>query len=75
MKSLCVALKSIEVVEKFVHAVSHIEGEVLLSDGEYVINVKSIMGIFSLCLSNNLNLEIKNWKEEYIALLEEYLSE
>lgn len=53
---------------------SRIEGDVLLCVGKYVIDAKSIMGIFSLELSKPLRLEIENWKEEYRATLEKYLN-
>ena len=50
-----------------------IEGEVLLYGGRYIVDAKSIMGIFSLDLSKPLRLEIKEWKEEYMPLLEKYV--
>ena len=52
---------------------SKIEGNVLLCVGKYVIDAKSIMGIFSLELSKPLRLEIENWKEEYVEILGKYL--
>ena len=51
-----------------------IEGDVFLSTGRYIINAKSIIGIFSIDLSKKLELEIESWKEEYRILLEKYLS-
>ena len=41
----------------------------ILSVGKYVIDAKSIMGIFSLDLSNPLQLGIENWKEEYAPIV------
>ena len=52
---------------------SKIEGDVLLCVGKYVIDAKSIMGIFSLELSKPLRLEIENCKEEYVEILGKYL--
>lgn len=75
MKSLCISLNSVEKVKKFVNDVSKVEGETFLCAGRYVIDAKSIMGIFSLDLSKPLELKIEEWKEEYAALLKQYLIE
>lgn len=73
MKLLCVSLNSIEKVKRFVNDMVKIEGGTFLSSGRYVIDAKSIMGIFSLDLSKPLNLKIEEWKEEYAELLNRYL--
>ncbi|MCI9202106.1 MAG: HPr family phosphocarrier protein [Lachnospiraceae bacterium] len=52
---------------------SQMDGDVLLCVGKYIIDAKSIMGIFSLDLSNPLQLEIEDWKEEYTPIVEKYL--
>ena len=54
-------LRSVDKVKAFVDDMSQIKGDVLL------------MGIFSLDLSNPLQLEIEDWKEEYVAVVEKYL--
>lgn len=66
-------LQSVDKVKDFVNAVGQIEGDVLLLAGKYVIDAKSIMGIFSLDLSNPLQLQIEDWKEEYASVIEKYL--
>lgn len=66
MRSFSVSLNSIDKVKEFVREVSNIEGDVLLSSGRYIIDAKSIMGIFSLDLSKPITLEVEDWKEEYI---------
>lgn len=73
MKLLCISLNSIEKVKRFVNDMVKIEGDTFLSSGRYVIDAKSIMGIFSLDLSKPLNLKIEEWKEEYAELLNRYL--
>ena len=50
-----------------------IEGEVTISCGRYIINAKSIMGIFSLDLTKSLILEIEEWKDQYETLLKKYM--
>lgn len=72
-KSFEIVLDSVDKVKAFVSDMSKIEGDVFLCVGRYVIDAKSIMGIFSLELSKPLWLEIEDWKEEYAAVIERYL--
>ena len=74
-KSFEILLGSVDKIKAFVNDMSKIEGDVLLRVGKYVIDAKSIMGIFSLELSKPLQLEIENWKEEYVAILGRYLNQ
>ncbi|MDO5391355.1 MAG: HPr family phosphocarrier protein [Eubacteriales bacterium] len=68
-------LHSVKDVTEFVNEISKVEGAATIYAGRYIINAKSIMGIFSLDLSEPLKLEIENWKEEYAPRLEKYLAE
>ncbi|MCL2838070.1 MAG: HPr family phosphocarrier protein [Oscillospiraceae bacterium] len=58
MKTLEVTLGSINDVKDFVNAVSKYEHDVDLTSGRYVVDAKSIMGIFSLDLSKPIKVEI-----------------
>ena len=60
MKTLEVTLGSINDVKDFVNAVTKYSFDVDLSSGRYMVDAKSIMGIFSLDLSKNLQLNIHN---------------
>ena len=73
-RSFEILLGSVDKVKAFVNDMSRIEGDAFLCVGKYVIDAKSIMGIFSLELSKPLRLEIENWKEDYMATLEKYLN-
>lgn len=73
VKTFPVRLQSTDQVKEFVGDMSRMEGDVLLLAGKYVIDAKSIMGIFSLDLSNPLQLQIENWKDEYAPVIEKYL--
>lgn len=69
-----ISFNSISQVKEFVNDMSGIAGDVFISSGKYVIDAKSIMGIFSLDLLKPLKLEIVEWKEEYGAVIGKYLS-
>lgn len=58
MKTFQILLSSINDVKNFVNTVSKYDCEIDLTSGRYVVDAKSIMGIFSLDLSKPIKLEI-----------------
>ena len=58
MKALNVLFKSINDVKDFVNIVNKYDFDVDLASGRYVVDAKSIMGIFSLDLSKPIKVEV-----------------
>ena len=58
MKTVKISLNSIDKVKAFVNEVTKFDAEFDLVSGRYVIDAKSIMGIFSLDLSKPIDLNI-----------------
>ena len=58
MKTVSISLKSIDKVKAFVNDISKYDFDFDLVSGRYVIDAKSIMGIFSLDLSKPINLNV-----------------
>jgi phosphocarrier protein HPr len=58
MKTVKISLNSIDKVKAFVNEVTKYDAEFDLVSGRYVIDAKSIMGIFSLDLSKPIDLNI-----------------
>ena len=58
MKTVKVSLNSIDTVKSFVNVVTKYDSDFDLVSGRYVIDAKSIMGIFSLDLSKPIDLNI-----------------
>lgn len=58
MKTLNVKLDTIDKVKDFVNLINTFDGDYDLVSERYVIDAKSIMGIFSLDISNTLRLDI-----------------
>ncbi|MBR6322261.1 MAG: HPr family phosphocarrier protein [Lachnospiraceae bacterium] len=58
MKSVQISLNSIDKVKSFVNDLAKFDADFDLVSGRYVIDAKSIMGIFSLDLSKPINLNI-----------------
>ena len=69
MKTVKICLNSIEKVKSFVNAITRFDVDFDLVSGRYVIDAKSIMGIFSLDLSKPISLNI-HANEEMDAILE-----
>ncbi len=57
MKEFTVILSSINDVKNFVNAVTKYDFEIDLASGRYVVDAKSIMGIFSLDLTKPIKVE------------------
>ena len=51
-----IRLSTIKDVQNFVEIVRQFEGDIDLATGRYVVDAKSIMGIFSLDLTNPITL-------------------
>ena len=58
MKTFELILNSINDVKEFVNVVSKYDFDVDLTSGRYVVDAKSIMGIFSLDLGKPIKVEV-----------------
>ena len=58
MKSMTISLEMAQKVKEFVAVTQSFPHEVLLKSGKYVVDAKSILGIFSLDLSKPVVVEI-----------------
>ncbi len=67
MKEINVVLNSIVDVKNFVNIVNKYDFEVDLTSGRYVVDAKSIMGIFSLDLGKPIRVELHTDSPEAIC--------
>ncbi len=58
MKSIQISLEKAQWVKEFVTVTQECAYEILLKSGKYVVDAKSILGIFSLDLSLPVTVEI-----------------
>ncbi len=73
MVRFTVHFKSITDVKDFVHTVNSFSYDVDLSSGRYVVDAKSIMGIFSLELQSPISIEIHSDScDDLVAALKPY---
>ena len=78
MKTIKVSLNSIDKVKTFVNEITKFNCDFDLVSGRYVIDAKSIMGIFSLDLSKPIDLNVHAdgaALEEVMALISKYITE
>lgn len=75
MKTVQISLNSIDKVKSFVNEITKYDNDFDLVSGRYVIDAKSIMGIFSLDLSKPiyLNIHADGELDDILAALEPYI--
>ena len=77
MIAVKISLNSIDKVKSFVNDISTFNAEFDLVSGRYVIDAKSIMGIFSLDISKpiDLNIHAEGHTEDIMAAIKPYMVE
>ncbi|MBQ9611418.1 MAG: HPr family phosphocarrier protein [Lachnospiraceae bacterium] len=75
MKTVKISLNSIDKVKSFVNDITKFDSDFDLVSGRYVIDAKSIMGIFSLDLSKpiDLNIHAEEGIDEILTTLKPYI--
>lgn len=75
MKSLNISLNSLDKIKNFVGIISNLDSEIDLISGRYVVNAKSIMGVLSLDLSKDIQMNIYNEKifDDAKKILQDFL--
>ena len=74
-----VMLNSIDKVKQFVNVTSKVGGDVFLQSGRYIVDAKSIMGIFSIDLTKPLEMSFEKCSDEernkYLEKIQEFIVE
>ncbi|MBP5594591.1 MAG: HPr family phosphocarrier protein [Pseudobutyrivibrio sp.] len=75
MKTVQISLNSIDKVKSFVNTISQFDYDFDLVSGRYVIDAKSIMGMFSLDLSKPIDLTVhaEGDAEDVMSTLKDYI--
>ena len=77
MKTVKISLNSIDKVKAFVNDITKFDYDFDLVSGRYVIDAKSIMGIFSLDLSKpiDLNIHVEDNVDAVMDVVKAYIVE
>lgn len=70
MAEISIMLSSINDVKNFVNTVSRYDCDVDLVSGRYIVDAKSIMGIFSLDLTKPITVQIQDGSDSEKLLTE-----
>lgn len=74
MKTFDILLSSINDVKNFVNLVNRFDYDIDLASGRYIVDAKSIMGIFSLDLSKPITVEVQSDScDDLIEVLKPYI--
>ena len=75
MKSMKISLEMAQRVKDFVAITQNCDCEIILKSGKYVVDAKSILGIFSLDLSKpiDLNIHAEDNIDEIMNVLSAYI--
>ena len=73
MKSIKISLEMAQRVKEFVNITQDYPCEILLKSGKYIVDAKSILGIFSLDLSLPITVEVYDDNcDELLAKLKKF---
>ena len=72
MREISIRLSSVKDVQKFVGTLSSLPGDFELASGPFVLDARSLMGIFGFDLSRPLCLRIYDDRPETLAALGPY---
>ncbi|MBR0381668.1 MAG: HPr family phosphocarrier protein [Eubacterium sp.] len=70
MKTVTILLDSIDKVKSFVSVINPFDADFDLVSGRYVIDAKSLLGIFSLDIMKPIDLNIHNTNDNIDEILE-----
>ena len=74
MKEVKIVLSNIQDIRDFVNQVILVDYEVDLIQGRYVVDAKSIMGIFSLDLLSPITLQAQtDYAEDLLSKIEKFI--
>ena len=74
MRTVNINLRSPEAVQDFVAQISRLDGQFDLLSGKYVLDAKSLMGIFSLDLTKPLQLRVEQDTEKTMQAIARFIA-
>lgn len=79
MKEVTILLNSITKIKDFTNAIRNVPEDMDIISGKYLINAKSIMGIFSIDVAKPITLRImsddNNRVNEILSIIKDYIVE
>lgn len=73
MNEFLIRLNTVDEIKEFVSIVNTFKADAVIKNEKYVVDAKSILGIFSLNLSSTLILTMEHPSEREVNLLKKYM--
>ena len=65
MKKMTISIHGLNDVYKFIEEATKVEGDITVTRGKFTVDGKSIMGIFSLDMSQNVTVTYPEYATEF----------
>lgn len=75
MKKAFIKITEIDDVNKFVQYAKNVRGDVLVSRGQFCIDGKSILGIYSLDVSQGCTVQYPENEKEFDEFIQQFMGE
>lgn len=74
MQTVLISLPTAQIVQDFVQTLTGLEGNFDLISGKYILDARSLMGIFTLDLTQPLTLRVYNDTPETLVAIQKFLA-
>lgn len=75
MKKVFIKITEIDDVNKFVQYAKNVRGDVVVSRGQFCIDGKSILGIYSLDVSQGCTVQYPENEKEFDNFIQQFMGE
>ena len=75
MKKVCIKIAEIDGVNNFVQKARNVRGDVLVSRGKFCVDGKSILGMYSLDISQGCTVQYPEDAEEFDGFIQQFVGE
>ena len=72
MKNMLISIKGLNDVYKFIQTAQTVDGDVTITRGRYSVDAKSILGVFSLDLSQDVTIEYPESATEFETFITQF---
>lgn len=72
MKKMTICIHGLNDVYKFIEEATKVEGDVTVTRGKFTVDAKSVMGIFSIDMSQNVTVTYPEYATEFHEFIKQF---
>lgn len=72
MKTMTISIKGLNDVYSFIKVAQEVEGDVTVSRGRYSVDAKSVLGVFSLDMSQDVTVEYPEVATDFETFISQF---